>query len=242
MFTQLSQSPAESREYGHLRESIVALCLPLAERIARRFSGRGEDHDDLVQVARLGLTNALNRFDPEKGSSFIAFAIPTMTGEIRRHFRDHGWAVHVPRRVRDQRAQIATATAELTQQLRRSPTPTEVADALYMDRDEVVENLIAAEAYSARSLDTPLPGAEGKTRLLIDHIGDGDRGFDRIVNREALKPLLAKLSERDRAVLYLRFFALKTQSQIGRELGISQMHVSRILDKTLRALRERMQE
>lgn len=237
-FQRLYGAPIESRDFARIRESIVVKCLPLADRVAHRFGRRGLDHDDLVQVARLGLVSAVNRFDCAKGNSFISFAIPTMMGEVRRHFRDHGWSVHVPRGVKDRRVQIASATKELTHTLNRIPTASDIAGALGVDRQVVIDDMVAANAYSTRSLDAPISATDGGSAMVADRYGSADAGFDLVTDRETIKPLLAQLSERDRVVLHMRFFASMTQTQIAEEVGISQMHVSRILERTLRRLRE----
>jgi RNA polymerase sigma-B factor len=241
MFLVLKTLPAESHEYARQRERIVTRCLQLADHVARHYDRRGENLEDLTQVARLGLMNAVNRFDPEKSSSFLAFAVPTMMGEVRRHFRDHGWSMHVPRRIRDRHGQITKATAQLTHDLGRAPTASELSDQLGLEREEVVESLIAAASYNVHSIDAPISGGDGNPRMLADTIGDDDLEFDHITDREAVRPLLAALPERDRTVLYLRFFASMTQSQIAERIGVSQMHVSRILEQTLTKLRDQLQ-
>jgi RNA polymerase sigma-B factor len=240
MFHVLKTLPAESHEYSRQRECIVTRCLQLADHVARHYDRRGENLEDLVQVARLGLMNAINRFDPDKSSSFLAFAIPTMMGEVRRHFRDHAWSMHVPRRIRDRHGQITKATAHLTQTLGRAPTAGELSELLGLDREEVVESLIAAASYNVQSIDAPISGGDGKPRMLAETIGDVDPEFDHITDMEAVRPLLVALPERERTVLYLRFFASMTQSQIAERVGVSQMHVSRILERTLTKLREQL--
>jgi RNA polymerase sigma-B factor len=184
--------------------------------------------------------NAINRFDADKSSSFLAFAIPTMMGEVRRHFRDHAWSMHVPRRIRDRHGQITKATAHLTQNLGRAPTAGELSELLGLDREEVVESLIAAASYNLQSIDAPISGGDGKPRMLAETIGDVDPEFDHITDMEAVRPLLVALPERERTVLYLRFFASMTQSQIAERIGVSQMHVSRILERTLTKLRDQL--
>ncbi|MDT5106304.1 MAG: polymerase sigma-B factor [Mycobacterium sp.] len=241
MFLVLKTLPAESREYARQRERIVTRCLQLADHVARHYDRRGENLEDLTQVARLGLMNAVNRFDPEKSSSFLAFAVPTMMGEVRRHFRDHGWSMHVPRRIRDRHGQITKATAQLTHDLGRAPSASELSELLGLEREEVVESLIAAASYNVHSIDAPTSGGDGNPRMLADTIGDVDLEFDHITDREAVRPLLAALPERDRTVLYLRFFVSMTQSQIAERIGVSQMHVSRILEQTLTKLRDQLQ-
>ena len=162
MFVALRKTPAESHEYRRQRECIVARCLPLADHVARHFGRRGESLDDLTQVARLGLMNAINRFDPAKGPSFIGFAIPTMMGEVRRHFRDYSWGMRVPRRLRELHVQISRTTAELVQKLGRAPTASELSLALGVPREEIVECLVAGDAYQLESLDAPVgPDAAG---------------------------------------------------------------------------------
>lgn len=240
MFVVLKSLPPDSHEFTRQRERIVTRCLELADHVARHYDRRGENLEDLTQVARIGLMNAVNRFDPEKSSSFLGFAVPTMMGEVRRHFRDHGWSMHVPRRIRDRHGQIAKATAQLTHDLGRAPTATELSELLDLDREEVVESLVAAASYNVHSIDAPIAGGDGTPRMLADTIGDVDVEFDHITDREAVRPLLAALPERERTILYLRFFASMTQSQIADRVGVSQMHVSRILERTLSRLRDQL--
>jgi RNA polymerase sigma-B factor len=240
MFHLLKTLPAESNDYARQRERIVTRCLTLADHVARHYDRRGENLEDLIQVARLGLVNAVNRFDPDKSSSFLAFAVPTMMGEVRRHFRDHGWSMHVPRRIRDRHGQISKATTHLTQTLGRAPTAGELSELLGLPHEEVVENLIAAASYNVHSIDAPVTGGDGNPQMLADTIGDVDPEYDHITDMEAVRPLLLALSERERTVLYLRFFASMTQSQIADRIGVSQMHVSRILDRTLTKLRDQL--
>ncbi len=240
MFTAIQGTVPESPEVARQRELIFNRCLALADRIARHYGGRGEDIEDLTQVARLGLVKAVNRFDPEKGSHFVAFAVPTMMGEVRRHFRDHGWSMHVPRRLKDRHGHISRATMELTQTLGRAPTASQLADLLDMTREDIVESMMAAEAYRVHSIDAPISSGESAPRMVSDTVGDIDTEFDRITDQETVRPLLAALPERERTVLYLRFFASMTQSQIAEKIGVSQMHVSRILERTLRELRDQL--
>jgi RNA polymerase sigma-B factor len=241
MFRVLRELPAESHEYRRQRECIVARCLPLADHVARHFGRRGESLDDLTQVARLGLMNAINRFDPAKGPSFIGFAIPTMMGEVRRYFRDHSWGMRVPRRLRELHVQISRTTAELVQKLGRAPTATELSQALEVPREEIVECLVAGDAYQLESLDAPLgPDGSGKERQVADAVGVIDPQIDHITNREAVRALVAALPRRERAVLHMRFFESMTQSQIAERIGVSQMQVSRILANTLQSLRDQL--
>jgi RNA polymerase sigma-B factor len=241
MFRELATVASDSMEFHCQRDKIVERCLPLADHIARRFEGRGEPRDDLVQVARVGLVNAVVRFDVEAGSDFVSFAVPTIMGEVRRHFRDNSWSVKVPRRLKELHLRLGTATAELSQRLGRAPTATELAAELDMERDEVVEGLVAGSSYNTLSIDTGGGSGDDDTRAIADTLGDVDAGLDRIEDREALRPLLEALPERERMVLVLRFFESMTQTQIADRVGISQMHVSRLLAKSLARLRDQLQ-
>ncbi|MGV0741578.1 RNA polymerase sigma factor SigF [Mycolicibacterium sp. XJ870] len=240
MFRELREVPVDSSEYDRQRERIVQRCLPLADHIARRFDGRGEPREDLVQVARVGLVNAVNRFDVDTGADFVSFAVPTIMGEVRRHFRDNSWSVKVPRRLKELHLRLGAATAELSQRLGRAPTATELAAELDMDRDEVLEGLIAGSSYNTLSIDSG-GGGDEDAPAIVDTLGDVDMGLDQIENRESLRPLLAALPERERTVLLLRFFESMTQTQIAERVGISQMHVSRLLAKSLARLRDQLQ-
>ncbi|GAB7146061.1 RNA polymerase sigma factor SigF [Mycobacterium riyadhense] len=241
MFREMANFPADSPEVQRHRDKIVARCLPLAEHIARRFEGRGEPRDDLIQVARVGLVNAVVRYDVEAGSDFVSFAVPTIMGEVRRHFRDNSWSVKVPRRLKELHLRLGTATADLSQRLGRAPTATELAMELGMDRDEVVEGLVAGSSYNTLSIDSGGGSDEDDARAIADTLGDVDAGLERIENREALRPLLEALPERERTVLILRFFEAMTQTQIAERVGISQMHVSRLLAKSLARLRDQLE-
>ena len=241
MFRELAGFAADSTEFQRQQDKIVERCLPLADHIARRFEGRGEPRDDLVQVARVGLVNAVVRFDVEAGSDFVSFAVPTIMGEVRRHFRDNSWSVKVPRRLKELHLRLGTATAELSQRLGRAPTATELASELGMERDEVVEGLVAGSSYNTLSIDTAGGSDDDGARAIADTLGDVDVGLDRIEDREALRPLLEALPERERMVLVLRFFESMTQTQIADRVGISQMHVSRLLAKSLARLRDQLQ-
>jgi RNA polymerase sigma-B factor len=222
-----------------LREQLINGYLPVAEHIARRFAGRGEPLDDLMQVATVGLINAVDRFEPDRGSDFFSFAVPTITGEVRRYFRDHGWSTRVPRRLKDMHIAIRSALAELSQQLGRAPRPSEIADRLGLPVAEVIEGLQAGEAYRSSSLDEMLGSGEGKATL-GEFIGGLDSDLALIDDREALRPLLAQLPPRERTIIALRFFRQLTQTQIAEQVGISQMHVSRVLRQTLAYLHEQM--
>ena len=230
-----------SAAFRRQREAIVKRCLPLADHIARRYGGRGEPIDDLVQAARLGLVNAVNRFDVDNGADLVSFAVPTMMGEVRRHFRDHGWAVKVPRRVKELQPQLIRARAELSQRLGRAPTASEIADHLGVGRDLVVEATIGGSNYSTKSTDVPV-GPGDHYRPFCDTLGDVDTNLDKVLDVETVRPLIAALPERQRTVLTLRFFENLTQTQIAERIGCSQMHVSRLLSKALGTLRSHVRE
>ncbi|MDN4517848.1 MULTISPECIES: SigB/SigF/SigG family RNA polymerase sigma factor [Mycolicibacterium] len=241
MFRELALLDEGSAPYRRQRDAIIERCLPLADHIARRFRGRGEAHEDLVQVARVGLLNAVNRFDVDSANDFLAFAVPTMMGEVRRYFRDHGWSLKVPRRLKELNVRLNSARSELTHQLNRAPTPSELAEFLGMERDEIVEGLVAANAYSTRSTEQEtMRTGDGDGLTLLDTIGGPDEGIQRVIDIQTVQPLLAKLPARDRLVLQLRFFDNLTQSQIAERIGVSQMHVSRLLARALATLREQI--
>lgn len=216
------------------RERLVQSHLGLVEHLARRYSGRGELHDDLVQVGTIGLLHAIDRFDPERGGSLASFAVPTVLGEIRRHFRDRGWAIRVPRRLQELSRTLSTTRAVLTQELGRSPTVDELAVRTGLDPEMVLEGLESAGAYATVPL---APEVEA------DHaLGGDDSALAEVENREALRPLLQALPPRERRILALRFVRGWSQQQIADEVGISQMHVSRLLARTLASLREELTE
>ena len=202
--------------------------------MARKFADRGEPLDDLIQVGTIGLIKAIDRFEISKGFEFSTFATPTIVGEIKRHFRDKTWAVRVPRRLQELGASVTKATNELTHKLDRSPTPKEIAKHLGITVDEVVEALESNAAYSTVSLDV----TSDTSTSIGDTFGALDEALEGVEYRESLKPLLAELDDREKRILQMRFFENLSQSQIAAELGISQMHVSRILNKVLSHLRE----
>ena len=230
---------ADDPERQQLREQLISGHLPLAERLARRFAGRGEALEDLVQVASVGLIHAVDRFEPERGADFLSFAVPTITGEIRRYFRDHGWSMRVPRRLKDLHLAIKDTQAQLSQQLGRAPRPSEIADRLKLPTAKVIEGLQAAETYKNSSLDEPFDRPNGTTTL-GESLGDLDGELDLIDDRETLRLLLAQLTHRERTILALRFFRGLTQTQIAEQVGLSQMHVSRVLRQTLILIHEQI--
>ncbi|MFY9920755.1 MAG: SigB/SigF/SigG family RNA polymerase sigma factor [Mycobacterium sp.] len=241
MFRRMATLNPESIEYQRQREAIIERCLPLADHIARRFRNRGEPLEDLTQVARVGLLNAVNRYNVDNGAEFIAFAVPTMMGEVRRHFRDHGWSVKVPRRLKELNSQLKNAREELSHQLGRAPTASEIAERLGIDREEVVQGQIASSAYSTLSADAPAGGGDDDDgRSVTNTIGDLDANLEKVLDVATVRPLLAALPDREQTVLRLRFFENMTQTQIAGRLGISQMHVSRLLARSLGALRQQV--
>ncbi|MFE9478777.1 RNA polymerase sigma factor SigF [Streptomyces spororaveus] len=238
LFIELRALPDGSAEKAELRNRLVRMHLPLVEHLARRFRNRGEPLDDLTQVATIGLIKSVDRFDPDRGVEFSTYATPTVVGEIKRHFRDKGWAVRVPRRLQELRLSLTTATAELSQQHGRSPTVHELAERLGISEEEVLEGLESANAYSTLSLD--VPDTDDESPAVADTLGAEDEALEGVEYRESLKPLLEGLPPREKRILLLRFFGNMTQSQIAQEVGISQMHVSRLLARTLAQLRDKL--
>ena len=219
-----------------LRDELVAAHLGLAEYLARRFSNRGEPLDDLVQVASVGLLKAVDRFDPERGVEFSTYATHTIVGELKRHFRDKGWAVRAPRRMQELYLRLGKIIGTLSQELGRSPTIQELASEAQVSEEEVLEALEAGQAYRFASLDAPSPGDDdGET--LGSHMGADDPMMLDAEHRAALSPLIGQLPPREQKILHLRFFEGMTQSEIASRLGISQMHVSRLLARSLAQLR-----
>ncbi len=220
-----------------VRADLVRLHLPLVEHLARRFRNRGEPLDDLVQVGTIGLIKAVDRFDLQRGVEFSTYATPTIVGEIKRWFRDKGWSIRVPRRLQELRLSLVTATGELTQELGRSPTVAELANRLSISEDEILEGLESANAYSTVSLDAP-ESATWDGPSVGEALGEDDDALATVEFRESLRPLLAALAPRERRIVVLRFFRQMTQTQIAAEVGMSQMHVSRLLARSLATLRE----
>ena len=229
---------AVSRESG-LRDELIASYIGLAEYLARRFNNRGEPLDDLVQVASVGLVKAVDRFDPERGVEFSTYATHTIVGELKRHFRDKGWAVRAPRRMQELYLRLGKLMGSLSQELGRSPTIAEFAKEAGVSEEEVLEALEAGQAYRFTSLDAPAPGGsdDGEAATMGERIGALDSGMLDAEHRAALAPLIARLSEREQLILQYRFFEGLTQSEIATKLGISQMHVSRLLARSLAQLR-----
>ena len=237
LFAELAELPEDDPQRQRVRDELVEMHLPLVEYLARRFRNRGEPLDDLVQVATIGLIKSVDRFDLQRGVEFSTYATPTIVGEIKRHFRDKGWAIRVPRRLQELKLSLAKATSELSQKNGRAPTVAELAQHLELSEEEVLEGLESANAYSAVSLDAPDTG-DDDSPAVADSLGTTDDSLEGVEYRESLKPLLEKLPPREKKILLLRFFGNMTQSQIAAELGISQMHVSRLLARTLAQLRD----
>ncbi|CAN5408682.1 N/A [soil metagenome] len=236
LFGDLRDELSSEASRSHARDSLVHLHLPLVEHCARRFRNRGEPFEDLVQVGTIGLIKSVDRFDTDRGVEFSTYATPTIIGEIKRYFRDKGWAIRVPRRLQELRMQIGSATAELTQKLGRSPTPRELAESIGCTVEEIIEGIESSNAYSTLSLDATDDSDDGSSSML-DMLGIDDAGLEHVEIRESIKPLLEALEPREKKILLLRFFKNMTQSQIAEEIGVSQMHVSRLLNRTLEQLR-----
>jgi RNA polymerase sigma-B factor len=230
---------AQSRD-RILRDELVTAHMGLAEYLARRFTNRGEPLDDLVQVAALGLLKAVDRFDPERGLEFSTYATPTIVGELKRHFRDKGWAVRVPRRVQELHLRLGSVVGTLSQEKGRSPTIGEIAQAAAVSEEEVLEAIEAGHAYRFTSLDAPASGDEDGS--LSSQLGSEDQALVDSEHRVTLSPLIAQFPPRERMILHLRFFEGLTQSEIAGRLGISQMHVSRLLARSLAHLRTQAEE
>jgi RNA polymerase sigma-B factor len=220
-----------------LRVRVIEAWLPLAGHLASRYAGRGEPDDDLLQTAVVGLIKAVDKFDPDLGTDFPGYAIPTVLGEIKRHLRDRTWTIRVPRRLQGLSLAVAAATGTLTHRLCRSPTVAEIAAHLEITEEEVLEGIEGARAQDAASLSAPVPGTGG----LDEHLGVEDRGYELAEARVALGPALASLDEREQRILTLRFYGNLTQTEIAEQVGISQMHVSRLIGQALAKLRGQLE-
>lgn len=238
LFVVASSPDADETARMAARTSLVDAHFGLVEMAARRYYDRGEPIDDLIQVGSIGLLKAIERFDPERGVQFSTFAVPTIIGEIKRHFRDQGWSVRVPRRLRELVIRLRPTREELRQRLGWEPSAAELAAAMGVPEDDVLEALESAQAYAALSLETPRD-SDGSGSL-ADTIGEDDRDIALVLTREALRPALDALEPRQRQIIVMRFFGQRTQAEIGAALGISQVQVSRILTRTLSELREQM--
>ena len=232
------------RDHGdaQARDELIMDFMPLVRSLARRYAGRGEQFDDLVQVASVGLVKAIDRFDLDRDVELVAYVFPTVVGELRRHFRDRVWAVSVPRRLKELHQLVARLLTELSATLGRSPTIAELAQAAEVDEEDVVEALEVGRAYTTRSLSAALDGEETADLERIDLLSDDEPGYEATEDRALLATGFRALDERERQIMQLRFFDGLTQSQIAVELGISQMHVSRLIRKALETLQQEIGE
>jgi RNA polymerase sigma-B factor len=235
LFRVLADVPPRGPDHERIRTTIIELYLPFAERVVYRFGTRGEQLDDLLQIARLGLVKAVDGYDVGRGIPFVGYAMPTIIGELKRHFRDRRWDIRPPRRVQDLRRRIARATDELGQRTGTTPTATQLSGHLQAPVEDVIEALAAGRAFHLPSLEAPV-GHDG-TLTLGDRLGTVDPAFERIEHREALRALVPTLSRREQTILVMRFYDNLTQHQIGAHLGLSQMQVSRLIRDTLAHLR-----
>nr|WP_229891412.1 RNA polymerase sigma factor SigF [Streptomyces mashuensis] len=232
-----------THEYQYVRNTLIEMNLSLVRFVAGRFRARSEQMEDIVQVGTIGLIKAIDRFDLTREVEFTTFAIPYVTGEIKRFFRDTSWAVHVPRRLQELRVELARATDELSGHLGRSPSVRELAEVMDLSEEEIIEAQIASNGYRANSLDAPADESDRRsagTRSWAERVGTVDDNLEKVENLHVLAEVLPGLDERTRRILRMRFGQEMTQAQIGAELGISQMHVSRLLARTLARLREHL--
>jgi RNA polymerase sigma-B factor len=238
---ELASTPPEAGRSEEIRSQLVRMHTPLAHYIARRYRRRDEPLEDVQQAAMLGLVKAINRYDPTRGERFLAYAAPTMTGEVKRHFRDRTWAMHMPRRLQELRLTLHTAREEFTRAHGRSPTTREISEILDISEEEAIEVINASDAYHPLSLDAPVAD-EGDADTLADMIGAEDADIQNIVDRNSVHPLLDRLPARERTILLYRFFGNKTQSEIAELMHISQMHVSRLISRSLTVLRTQLED
>lgn len=239
LFRELADPSVPEQRRRRIRTKLTTAHLPVADHIAQRYRNRGQPLEDLQQVARLGLVHAVDRFDPGRGTDFLSFAVPTITGEVRRYFRDATWALRVPRRLKELRTVVTAAAATLSQELARSPRPREIAEALGIPIEDVYDGLQANDAYQTEPLDPYAFDAQPELERQ-SHLGVVDSGLDLAEGRTALYPALAHLPDRERSIVIMRFFEDLTQTQIAQRIGISQMHVSRLLAQSLAMLRAEM--
>ncbi|NEB77612.1 SigB/SigF/SigG family RNA polymerase sigma factor [Streptomyces sp. SID14478] len=238
-FDRLTQLEEGTHEYSYVRNVLIEMNLSLVQYAASRFKHRGpQDMEDIIQVGTIGLIKAIDRFDLSREVEFTSFAVPYITGEIKRFFRDTSWAVHVPRRLQEARLELSKATEELRTRLGRAPSTAELAELMQLDPAEVAEAQKASNGYNSVSLDAAVNGAEDESEtMLADFIGIDEDRFELLENFHSLAPLIAELNERDRRLIHLRFVEEKTQQEIGEELGCSQMHVSRLISRVIANLR-----
>ncbi|MEU1126434.1 RNA polymerase sigma factor SigF [Streptomyces sp. NPDC005899] len=242
-FDRLQVLEEGTHEYQYARNTLIEMNLSLVRFAASRFRNRGgDDAEDIIQVGTIGLIKAIDRFDLSREVEFATFAVPYIVGEIKRFFRDTTWAVHVPRRLQELRVELAKAKEHLSAELDRDPTVAELSAHLHLPEDEIIEGLVAANGYSAGSLDTPSADSDSGNdqRAYADVLGEEDPAMENVENLHALAPLLRQLDDRERAIVRMRFGQEMTQAQIGAELGVSQMHVSRLLSRIVQRLRTGM--
>ncbi|MFD7613873.1 RNA polymerase sigma factor SigF [Streptomyces sp. NPDC059828] len=244
-FARLAVLEEGTHEYQYVRNTLIEMNLSLVRYAAGRFRSRGADEmEDIVQVGTIGLIKAIDRFDVSREVEFTTFAVPCIVGEIKRFFRDTSWAVHVPRRLQEARVELAKATEELRSRLGRTPTVRELSELMSLTEEEVIEARKASNAYNSASLDAALSGdaAQDSEAALADFIGEEERALELIEDFHSLAPLIAQLDDRDRRILHMRFVMELTQAQIGEQLDISQMHVSRLLNRIIKRLRKGLLE
>lgn len=234
---QLLTAYAEHKD-SKVKDELVAQHLNLVRYLAGKFSNRGENLEDLVQVGCLGLIKAIERFDPERGTEFTTYATPTIVGEIKRHFRDKGWAIKVPRRLQEFNASVAKTTEELTSRLGRVPSADEIAKKLEVNPEDVLEAQELGQSYNLLSIDSELDTDDSrKTSSLLDYLGTDDFQLEQVEDRLALHRAFSCLPSRERLLMYLRFFENRSQSEVAKVLNISQMHVSRLQARSLESMR-----
>jgi RNA polymerase sigma-B factor len=239
MLTRMATLTTDDPHHTALRDQVICACLPVVRRLAARFFGRGENPDDLTQVATIGLIKAVDRFDPHRQTQFLSYATPTIIGELKRHFRDKGWAVRVSRPLQELYLTITRTIPDLAQQLGHTPTVTDIATHLNIDENDVIAGLGCAGAYTARSLSTPI-GDDTTGTTLADLLGTDDHHMQSVPDRHTLRQILADIPQRERHILALRFIDNLTQNEIAHRIGVSQMHISRLLTRTLTQLRQRL--
>ncbi|GLP65097.1 RNA polymerase sigma factor [Streptomyces sp. TUS-ST3] len=240
-FEQLAVLEEGTPEYQYARNTLIEMNISLVRYAAGRFRSRGqEEMEDIVQVGMIGLIKAIDRFELTREVEFTSFAVPYIVGEIKRFFRDTSWAVHVPRRLQEARVQLARASEELSSRLGRTPTTRELSELMSLPEEEIVEARLASNGYRSASLDAAIGGSEDGESVLADFIGKQDPALGLVEDFHALAPMIAELDERDRRIIHWRFVEELTQAQIAEHLGISQMHVSRLITRILTRLREGM--
>ncbi|MGA5064003.1 SigB/SigF/SigG family RNA polymerase sigma factor [Streptomyces exfoliatus] len=242
LFERLRVLEEGTPEHAYVRNTLVELNLSLVKFASRRFRNRAEPVEDIIQVGTIGLIKAIDRFDPGRSIDFSAFALPTIVGEMKRFFRDTSWAVRVPRRLQEMRIDLAKAADALEQDLGRRPSRAELATRLHLTEDDITEGQIAAHGYAARSLDVPAGDEDSAPGASPRHLATAEPSYELIESLTSLRPLLERLPERDRHILELRFGEELTQAEIGRRIGLSQMHVSRLLTRILGELRKGLLE